>query len=80
MNRPELKKFSAKGMNWEEIFEKEFHRYRDFANELEKYCDELERALDKASEHLNELECVLLGSNEHTWTKEQWKEWALEDE
>ena len=49
-------------------------------NTLIETTTKLEKALNKACEHLNELECVIIGSKEHTWGKDQWKEWAMADE
>lgn len=62
-----------------------------YAEELEKYCDELEKALDKACEELEELDkCHAYeinkqivekkGSSTITFgyqNKEEWKEWCM---
>lgn len=62
-----------------------------YAEELEKYCDELEKALDKACEELEELDkchsyeinkqiVEKKGSSTITFgyqNKEEWKEWCM---
>lgn len=57
-----------------------------YARKLEEYCDELEKALDKACEELNEwcLSCCgiyeeLHGSYPNFKTKDEWKEWCMKD-
>lgn len=49
-------------------------------NKVVEEIRKLKKSLDKACNHLHELECVVLGGKEHAWTFEQWKEWALKDE
>lgn len=60
---------------------------RMYREALERYCDELEKALDKACEELAKIdtcpdreepeECCLGETNE---CAECWKEWVLKDE
>ena len=65
-----------------------------YARKLEEYCDELEKALDKACEELEDLDrCHAYeinkqivekkGSSTITFgyqNKEEWKEWLMKDE
>lgn len=58
-----------------------------YAEELEKYCDELEKALDKACELLVEAvsqECTIFDEvieEEYMWRTEidEWKEWCIKN-
>lgn len=56
----------------------------DYVLDLEKYCDELEKALDKACEELHSKDLDEEKSNfikQYTvWSKDQWKEWCMKDE
>lgn len=44
-----------------------------YARKLEEYCDELEKALDKACKRLESFDAT----SEKHWDKERWKEWCL---
>ena len=46
--------------------------------ELEKHCDKLEKALDEACNRLEHFDRVCRSID--LMTKEQWKEWLMEDE
>ena len=52
--------------------------YKDYIDEMEKYCDYLENALDKACHKLWVAEGMMF--KEHSKTQEQWKEWLLNNE
>lgn len=53
-------------------------KHTEYVTDLEKYCDELEKALDKACEELNNGWSGKYWGNEKTfWSKEQWKEWCM---
>lgn len=59
-----------------------------YAEELEKYCDELEKALDKACELIIEAvsqDCTIFDEvieEEYMWRTEidEWKDWLFKDE
>ena len=71
----------------------DFDFAEDYESNLETYCDELEKALDKACEQLEELDrCHAYeinkqivekkGSSTITFgyqKKEEWKEWLMKD-
>lgn len=48
------------------------------------YCMSLEKALDKACEHLESFDDCLVAYNvedsNEAFTKEEWKEWCIEDD
>ena len=72
----------------------DFDFSEDYESNLETYCDELEKALDKACEELEELDkchsyeinkqiVEKKGSSTITFgyqNKEEWKEWCMKDE
>ena len=72
----------------------DFDFSEDYESNLETYCDELEKALDKACEELEELDkChsyeinkqIVEKKSSSTITfgyqnKEEWKEWCMKDE
>ena len=59
-----------------------------YARKLEEYCDELEKALDKACELIIEAvshDCTIFDEvieEEYMWRTEidEWKEWLMKDE
>lgn len=59
-----------------------------YAEELEKYCDELEKALDKACKLIIEAvsqDCTIFDEmieEEYMWRTEiyEWKDWLFKDE
>ena len=59
-----------------------------YAEELENYCDELEKALDKACKLIIEAvsqDCTIFDEvieDEYMWRTEihEWKEWCMKDE
>lgn len=65
MNRPKAREYDPS------IDDYAFEHY---VEDLEKYCDGLERALDKACEMLSD---VVEDVNGKLWTKRHWKEWSL---
>ena len=84
MNRP-----SNKGLHYNTDIDG--YAFNDYIENLEKYCDELEKALDKASEKLKQEEasncyyCDFGHSGADVcdmecWHKSKWKEWLLKDE
>ena len=50
-----------------------------YARKLEEYCDELEEALDKACEELENLSYVK-GLGQVGMCYKEWKEWCMKDE
>ena len=72
----------------------DFDFSEDYQSNLETYCDELEKAIDKACEELEELDkchsyeinkqiVEKKGSSTITFgyqNKEEWKEWCMKDE
>ena len=51
----------------------------DYESNLETYCDELEKALDKACEELENLSYVK-GLGQVGMCYKEWKEWCMKDE
>ena len=49
-----------------------------YARKLEEYCDELEKALDKACEELENLSYVK-GLGQVGRCYKEWKEWLMKD-
>lgn len=47
---------------------------------LEKYCDQLEKAFDKACEMLADFDLETHHEDDELFSKEDWKEWCMEDE
>lgn len=80
MNRPKLEDYEIYAtIDGEKIKVKVDMSKFGYLKDLEKYCDELEKALDKVCEWVSGAEETLNLYNEYH-TKEQWKEWALNDE
>lgn len=65
MNRPKMSYFCGEGLLYDQD---------DYVVHLEKYCDGLEKALDKA--------CQMLESYDPrgSWNAQDWKEWLMKIE
>ena len=74
MNRP----------NKELLTEWSLNSYADYTNELEKYCGELEKTLDKACKRLADGNMYIpkgVSVEEFIdWNEQDWKEWLLKDD
>ena len=57
----------------------DFDFSEDYESNLETYCDELEKALDKACEELENLSYVK-GLGQVGMCYKEWKEWCMKDE
>ena len=57
----------------------DFDFSEDYESNLETYCDELEKALDKACEELENLSYVK-GLGQVGMCYKEWKEWLIKDE
>ena len=57
----------------------DFDFNEDYESNLETYCDELEKALDKACEELENLSYVK-GLGQVGMCYKEWKEWCMKDE
>ena len=57
----------------------DFDFAEDYESNLETYCDELEKALDKACEELENLSYVK-GIGQVGMCYKEWKEWCMKDE
>ena len=57
----------------------DFDFAEDYESNLETYCDELEKALDKACEELENLSYVK-GLGQVGMCYKEWKEWCMKDE
>ena len=66
----------------------DFDFSEDYESNLETYCDELEKALDKACELIIEAvsqDCTIFDrviEDGYSWMEEtkEWKEWLMKDE
>ena len=56
----------------------DFDFSEDYESNLETYCDELEKALDKACEELENLSYVK-GLGQVGMCYKEWKEWCMKD-
>lgn len=55
----------------------DFDFSEDYESNLETYCDELEKALDKACKRLESFDEMSYCPPEKHWSKEKWKEWCM---
>lgn len=80
MNRPRLEDFMIDG-NAQDFDKNAVFSLTQYSICLKNYCNELEKALDKACEN---LAFHSLGADEDcwnfNWNEDEWKEWLLNDE
>ena len=76
MNRPKRENYKSH-IEYDEYGAIEFNGIDDYYDALEKYCDKLEKALDAACYSLERFDNIC--HSIYPMTKEQWKEWLMED-